>query len=123
MPAQISLPSLGPSLQRYRPNRSTTNVRNENSLPGRSSNALHRSSTQGILAQPGFQHPLNGPVARRQDDWTTWMELSVRVAGLTQNVSTCDLWKAFSNEGSIVIIELYEDSKGNRDGKGVIRFR
>lgn len=123
MPAYMSLTSQGPSPQRHRLNRNTTNVRNEAPLPGRSSNAPHRSSAPGPLALPRFQKQLNGPVARRQDDWTTWIELSIRVAGLTSNVSTRDLWKAFSNEGSIATIELYEDSKGNRDGKGVIRFR
>lgn len=123
MPEQISPPSLGQSPQRYRPNRSSTNVQNEASLPGRPFDGTRRSLPQGLLAQYRFQHQLNGAVARRQDDWTTWIELGVKVTGLTQKVSTRDLWKAFSNEGSIVTIELYEDSRGNRDGKGLIRFR
>ena len=86
-------------------------------------NAPLRPSPQGLVAPPYQQHQNNGAVARRQDDWSTWIELSVKLSGLTPNVSTLDLWKGLSKEGTIAIIELYEDSKGNRDGKGVVRFR
>lgn len=104
-------------------NRSAIGVRNVVSSPGRSFNAARRPSPQALVAptNPPYQH--TGAVARRPDDWTTWIELSVRLIGLSPNVSTRDLWKSFSKEGTIAIIELYEDNRGNRDGKGVVRFR
>jgi hypothetical protein len=64
-----------------------------------------------------------GAAVRRDNDWTTWTELSIKVYGLTPNVSTLDLWKSFNGEGSITTIKLFEDSRGNRDGKARIGFR
>ena len=94
-------------------------MRNPTSSPGRPFNALPRASPRELWAAS----QQNGAVARRQDDWTTWNELNIRLFGLTANISTRDIWKGFSKEGSIVSIELFEDSKGTRDGRGVIRFR
>lgn len=118
----VGTPRPGMSSKRSQLNRSSTAPRNVISSPGRPVNAARRPSPQGPVApsqQPQQQH---GAVARRQNDWTTWNELSVRLFGLPPNISTRDLWKSLSKEGSIAIIELYEDSRGNRDGRGVIRF-
>lgn len=119
----VGTPRPGMSSKRSQLNRSSTVPRNVIPSPGRPVNAARRPSPQGPVTpsqQPQQQH---GAVARRQNDWTTWNELSVRLFGLPPNVSTRDLWKSLSKEGSIAIIELYEDSRGNRDGRGVIRFR
>lgn len=127
-PAIPSSPSVGSTRpgvlsKRSQLNRSATGARTVTSSPGRSVHATRRPSPHGLVAPPYQHYPQNGAVARRQDDWTTWIELSVRLQYLTPNVSTCDLWKALSKEGTIIIIELYEDNRGNRDGKGVVRFR
>lgn len=79
-----------------------------------------RHATWDLLNQELRQH---GPAMRREDDWSTWFELGVRVHGLTPNVSTVDLWKSFHREGSITTIKIFEDSKGSREGKASIRFR
>lgn len=118
----VGIPRPGVSSKRSQLNRNATGARNV--IPsGRSVSAARRPSPQGLVAPPYQQYQQVGAVARRQDDWTTWIELSVRLMGLTPNVSTRDLWKGLSKEGTITIIELYEDPRGNRDGKGVIRFR
>ena len=117
------IPRPGMSSKRSQLNRSSTVVRNPVSSPGRSVNAARRPSPQGLVAPFQQSYQQNGAVARRQNDWTTWNELSVRLLGLMPSISTRDLWKSLSNEGTIAVIELYEDSKGNRDGKGVVRFR
>lgn len=65
----------------------------------------------------------NGAAVRRENDWTTWVEITIRVYGLTPIVSTLDLWKCFNREGPITTIKIFEDGKGNRDGKASIQFR
>ena len=64
----------------------------------------------------------SGPFARRQDDWTHWMELAVFLFQLPSNVTTKDLWLALKDEGQIVTIELFEDTTGTRNGKARVRF-
>ena len=64
-----------------------------------------------------------GLVARRQGEWQSWVEVRVRVFGLTSDITTADLWYCFSKEGSITTIEIFEDTAGNRNGKACIRFR
>ncbi|MCJ1464650.1 hypothetical protein MMC07_003263 [Pseudocyphellaria aurata] len=118
----VGIPRSGTSSRRSHLNRSASGVRNVNSSPGRPVNAARRPSPQGPGAPIPQQYQHTGAVARRLDDWTSWIELSVRLFGLSPNVSTRDLWKSFSKEGTIAIIELYEDNRGNRDGKGVVRF-
>lgn len=117
------IPRPGMSSKRSQLNRSLTVIRNAVSSPVRSVNAARRPSPQGLVAPFQQLYQQNGAVARRQNDWTTWNELSVKLLGLMPSITTRDLWKSLSNEGTIVAIELYEDSKGNRDGKGVVRFR
>jgi len=70
-----------------------------------------------------YQRSSGGPIARRWDDWASWPEVQVKIFGLTANITTSDLWRCFSKEGTIVTIELFEDSTGARDGKALVRFR
>ena len=65
----------------------------------------------------------HGALTRRQDDWTTWDEVRVKVYGLTPVITTQDLWQAFSGKGFLFKIELFEDSRGARDGKAQLWFR
>ena len=90
------------------------------SSTGRRSNVFQRSPPQAPRVT--MQQTQGGPMVRRLDDWTHWVELSVRLFGLPTNVTTRDLWRCFSKEGSIATIEIYEDNGGNRDGKARIRF-
>ncbi|WEW57495.1 RNA-dependent RNA polymerase [Emydomyces testavorans] len=55
--------------------------------------------------------------------WTSWESLTVNVSGLPAAISTFTLWRSFKVYGSIEYIEIFEDSKGRREGRGKIRFR
>ena len=70
-----------------------------------------------------LQQELGHPVMRREDHWSHWLELRVKVFGLPVTITTLSLWQCFSKEGSVDAIEIFEDSKGIRDGKASIRFR
>ena len=86
-------------------------------------NKAHRALPPAQRTRAMSQRSNGGPIARRWDDWASWPEVRVKIFGLTPNITTADLWKCFSKEGTIITIELFEDSKGARDGKGQIRFR
>jgi RNA-dependent RNA polymerase len=49
-------------------------------------------------------------------------ELTVRVSGLYPATTTYDIWRNFSRHGTIVLIELFENRLGVRDGHAKIRF-
>lgn len=74
-------------------------------------------------SRPMHQRRNGSMVTQPQPDWTQWVEVRVKVFGLTPTVTTADLWKAFSKQGSVSTIEIFEDSSGNRNGKASIRFR
>lgn len=89
---------------------------------------LTRNMTRHVLApahrpRATYQRSSGGPIARRWDNWASWPEVQVKIFGLTANITTSDLWKCFSKEGTIVTIELFEDRTGARDGKALVRFR
>ena len=68
----------------------------------------------------------NGPqaqVVRRDDDWTTRPELRIRILGLPSDITTYTLWTSFSRHGAVSQIEIFEDSRGLRDGSARITFR
>ena len=84
----------------------------------RQSNMAHRSN--GLSHNP---NQLDTSFVRRQDHWSHWLELRVKVFGLPATVTTLTLWQCFSREGAIDAIEIFEDSRGTRDGKASIRYR
>jgi RNA-dependent RNA polymerase len=55
--------------------------------------------------------------------WTSWDSLSVSLHGVPPNLNTFTVWKSLTQYGTIDYIELFEDSKGQRDGKGRVRFK
>ncbi|KAL8655096.1 MAG: hypothetical protein Q9226_003172 [Calogaya cf. arnoldii] len=61
-------------------------------------------------------------VVRRDDDWTTRPELRVKVQGLSPYVNTYALWISFARHGAVSQIEIFEDSRGLRDGSARITF-
>lgn len=65
----------------------------------------------------------NQAVPRLKDDWTTWNELAIRLGDLPACTRTCDLWTAFSSQGCIDYIELYEDISRKRTERGIIKFK
>ena len=60
---------------------------------------------------------------RVEDDWTKWVELGLRISGLPPSATTRDLYRCFSEEGNIVLIELYENTRNERQGTACVRFR
>ena len=83
----------------------------------------HHTSPSARRSRATDQRAGRGPIARRWENWASWPEVRVKIFGLTADITTSDLWKCFSKEGKVVTIELFEDSRGTRDGKGQVRFR
>lgn len=104
-------------------NGNAINYRNSIALNNRAYNLPPRPPPQRKPVPYSLSYRQDGAVARRQDDWSTWIELRVKIYGLPANVSTLDIWKCFSKEGSIAAIDIFEDRNGNRDGKAAVRFR
>lgn len=77
------------------------------------------------------QRPISRPVNGRPyytahhnaPDWTTWQDLTVRIHGLPATTTTRDLYRCFSRQGTIVRIELFENTRGERDGNASVKFR
>ena len=92
-------------------------VQNDNIHPHQHPSKHRPNGSFPYQQQPSYS------VVRRPDSWSTWLELRVKVYGLPTTVTTLDLWNAFSQEGSIDAIEIFEDSKGARDGKASVRYR
>ena len=87
-----------------------------------------RNSTGQMRKRSPQKPPLraNGPqaqVVRRDDDWTTRPELRIRILGLPSDITTYTLWTSFSRHGAVSQIEIFEDSRGLRDGSARITFR
>lgn len=55
--------------------------------------------------------------------WTSWQELTVRIHGLPATATTRDIYRCFSKQGKIVQIELFENTRGERDGNAIVKFR
>ncbi len=78
-----------------------------------------------------YQRPISRPVNGRPystahhnaPDWTTWQDLTVRIHGLPATTTTRDLYRCFSRQGTIVRIELFENTRGERDGNASVIFR
>ena len=109
--------------QHPRLNGNVINYRNSIALNNRAYNLPPRPLPHRKPVSYSLSYRQDGAVARRQDDWSTWIELRVKLYGLPANVSTLDIWKCFSKEGSIAAIDIFEDRNGSRDGKAAVRFR
>ena len=104
------------------PHERVDNIPNPLSSYGRSDNTLQRSPLRPCYSQ----RPSNQAGAYRRpnhNDWNRWAELSVKVFDLPPTTTTRDLYQCFSREGNVVMIELYENARGEREGKGVVRFK
>lgn len=83
----------------------------------------HQPSSPYNRTRGAHQRQYGGPIARHHNDWTSWVEVRVYIYGLTPNIGTRELGRSFKDEGSITVIELFEDSSGSRNGKARIIFR
>ena len=74
--------------------------------------------SQDHVMRPAFRSS-----GRLEDDWTKWVELGLKISGLPPSTTTRDLYRWFSKEGNIVFIELYENTRSQREGTACVRFR
>lgn len=63
-----------------------------------------------------MNHP---PVA----PWMQWESLSVIITDVPDYINTFQVFEAFQSQGDIDSIELWENVRGKREGKGKVRFR
>jgi RNA-dependent RNA polymerase len=55
--------------------------------------------------------------------WRLWESVVVNVFNIPREADTYCLWQAFSREGHVVSIDIFEDFHGNRESRGKIRFK
>ncbi|KAF7587579.1 hypothetical protein BBP40_007020 [Aspergillus hancockii] len=67
--------------------------------------------------------PQQQPAMIRIAPWNFWESVAVNIFNLPKEVNTHILWQAFSREGNVFSIDIFEDSHGTRDSKGKIRFK
>ncbi len=108
------IPPTGPAIQRRTPvQRSLVQISGPPSSHGRPANTFLRPSPQ----------ERGRTVIKGDEDWQTWVEVAVKVFGLPSDITTLDIHRLFIKEGSIESIEIFENSRGVRDGNARIRFR
>ncbi|EEH41892.2 hypothetical protein PAAG_03813 [Paracoccidioides lutzii Pb01] len=56
-------------------------------------------------------------------EWASWESLSVTLSGLPTDIDTFTVWKSFSAHGTVDYIELFEDARGRRERRGIVRYR
>lgn len=55
--------------------------------------------------------------------WKHWESVAVNLANVPLEADTFTIWKAFRKEGDVFSIDLFEDSHGNRESRGKVRFK
>lgn len=55
--------------------------------------------------------------------WKNWESVAVGISDLPREANTKILWEAFSKEGNIFSIDIFEDRNGNRSSRGRVRFK
>ncbi|KAF3390587.1 RNA-dependent RNA polymerase 1 [Penicillium rolfsii] len=55
--------------------------------------------------------------------WNQWEIVGVNISRVPNTVTIRDLWEAFSKEGDISSIDLFDDRHGERGSKGRVRFK
>ena len=56
-------------------------------------------------------------------EWRAWQELSIKMFELPQHINTKELRECFEKEGTVISVEIFENSRNERHGGGRIRFR
>lgn len=62
-----------------------------------------------------------GPIVKPAAEWQKKSELSIILRGVQPTVTTLSLFMAFDREGTVVLIDIFED-RGKRTGRVKIRF-
>lgn len=106
-----------------KPGGQSTGIHEKSSSSSRSDNASQRPFARLHNGSPFRSHASNTFGRPHQAEWTTWQELSIRISDLPASTTTRDLWRYFSAQGTIIGIELYENQRGQRDGRASVRFR
>ena len=123
MESNSSNPSSSFVSQHPLPNKRVNAVPNPLLSYGRSNNNSYRRSPPQKFHGQYSSNQAGGYRCSNHNDWTQWVELSVKIFDLPPVTTTRDLYKGFSQEGNVVVIQLYENSRGERDGTAVVRFR
>jgi RNA-dependent RNA polymerase len=55
--------------------------------------------------------------------WKQWETVGVNISRVPEEANAQVLWQAFSKEGYICSIDIFDDRHGNRAPKGRIRFK
>ena len=55
--------------------------------------------------------------------WNHWETVGVNISQVPKEATTRALWEAFSKEGEICSIDIFDDRHGNRGSKGRVRFK
>ncbi|KAI2786432.1 hypothetical protein POX_g08817 [Penicillium oxalicum] len=76
---------------------------------------LSGSSEHPFMAQP---HP-----QALWLPWKRWESVAVNIYRIPREASTWTLWEAFSREGSICSIDIWDDRHGERGSNGRVRFK
>ncbi|GMG04053.1 unnamed protein product [Aspergillus oryzae] len=122
--------SHSPSLSSSSTSSSAFNRRSSRSLTTMSHNRRgNRSRDFGRPGQGTSRQPQNSSRLQQQPaqlllaPWTFWDTVAVNLFNLPREINTRILWQTFSSEGYVSSIDLFEDSHGNRDSRGKIRFK
>ena len=126
-PYRMEPPSQNPSSSflshHTTPNKAIDGVHNQSSFNCAPDQSYHRPPPRPFDGQYYASNRAIHFGRAAQDDWTQWPELSLKISDLPPATTTRDIYKHFSQEGNVVVIELFENSRGERDGKAVVRFR
>lgn len=114
------LPTMSDPLQ---PNEHPNSTNGTSSSHRRGDYASLRGLHRGANNVPYHPYPASGYNDHSQAEWSTWQELGIKISNLPASTTTRDLWRCFSGQGNIIKIELYENQRGQRDGKASVRFR
>ena len=134
---QFASPQGTPITTPISPSQNNASYNNKNASPLSHYDAHHASKPPALNSSSKYNHshsrqhhnrnnamrPASGFTRRVQDDWTKWVELGLRISGLPPSTTTRDLYRCFSKEGNIVLIELYENTRSEREGTACVRFR
>ena len=55
--------------------------------------------------------------------WSSWESVAVNLGSVPSEVNSLTIWRAFSREGTVSSVELYDDAMGRRTGRGRVWFR
>ncbi|EAW09273.1 putative RNA-directed RNA polymerase (Sad-1) [Aspergillus clavatus NRRL 1] len=91
-----------------------------------SSQNLQQNTRQKTpLQAPRRQQPLRASrhPAALNALWKQWESVAVNLFNLPPETDAYTVWQAFSKEGRVLSIDIFEDIHGNKESKGKLRFK